>query len=101
MGIWECGSAGRWSLVMSGSSQRRARLEGSGGGLRVPSPCPWALFGLSGQGEMMLQLSQLQWARKRCFPSAFPNHHRSWEASKATPLGDTSLAFLGFLVFFI
>lgn len=63
---WE--SASWWSLVTSCSSQCHAWVEGLGRA-QCPIPLPWGSFGVSGQGEMMLQLSQLKWTRKCCFPS--------------------------------
>lgn len=95
--IWEWESAGRWSLVTSCTSQCHAWGKGSGGGLRVPSLCPGAVLRVSGQGEMLLQLSQLQWTRKCCFPSLLsklPSFLGSQQSHP--PLGTPAWPYWGF-----
>lgn len=95
--IWEWESAGWCFLVTSCSSQCPAWVEGSGGGLRVPSLCPGAVFGLSEQGEMMLQLSQLKWTGKCCFPSVLskpPSFLGSQQSHP--PLGTPAWPYWGF-----
>lgn len=54
------------------------------GGLRVPSLCPGAALGCLGRGRWCCSFHSSNGPGNVVFLLYFPNHHRSWEASKAT-----------------